>query len=257
MVRGMEGLPMQSSCLFPARATRLASSQNGVKRKAVARVLIWLAAFLACAMAWGDIEIKPQYDANEPIVATVTITDVPVGAKLRGSFAVSDGSYLPAGENVYHVWAPSGKHTVTAQGVWVLTEPVVVGDKTIQVLVDFGQFSYSRTFQVGSEVPPGPFPQPPPVPVGERWSVIFEETSQRTPQQASLFVQLRKSSPIQILDVSQLPPAWSALEKQRPANLPLPVQMVLVRKPDKSSQVIRTVALPSSVDAVKAEEVKP
>ena len=224
-------------------------------------VLIWGAALLgalSCAVAWGDIAAKPQYDANEPIVATVTITDVPDGAKLRGSFAVSDGSYLPAGENVYHIWAAPGKHTLTAQGVWVLTQELVVGDQKVPVLVDFGQFSYAHTITVGPEVPPvPPFPPVPPVPVGERWSVIFEETSQRTPQQASLFVSLRKSSPIQILDVSQLPPAWAALEKQRPANLPLPVLQVLVRQADKSNKVVRTVSLPASVAEIKAEEVKP
>jgi len=245
---------MRNSVHFPRRA---AGYRTPSLVRAAARLFFCALTVLACAVAFGDIEIKPQYDAHEPIVATVTITDVPDGAKLRGSFAVSDGSYLPAGENVYHVWAPTGKHTVTSQGVWVLTEPVVVGDKTIQVLVDFGQFSYSRSFTVG-EVPPGPFPPPvPPVPVGERWSVIWEESSQRTPQQASLFVQLRKSSTIQILDVSQLPPAWQKLERQRPPSLPLPVQMVLVRQPDKSNKVVRTVSLPASVADVKAEEVKP
>jgi len=151
--------------LSRGRAMLLAPSRRHVKCETVARSLFFLLALVWCFPARGDIDVKPQYDANEPIVATVTITDVPDGAKLRGSFAVSDGSYLPAGENVYHIWAAPGKHTLKAAGIWVLTEPVVIGDKTIQALVDFGQFSYERTFTVGPEVPvPPPFPPVPPVP---------------------------------------------------------------------------------------------
>lgn len=205
--------------------------------------VLWLALF--SLPAWGDIEVKPQYEPHEPIVATVTITNVPDGAKLRGSFSVSDGSYLPAGENVYHVWAPPGKHVVKAAGIWVLTEPVVIGDKTIQALVDFGQFSYERTITVGPDVPP-----PPPPPPGSRWSVIWEETDDRTPQQGNLFLALRKQYPsgqVQVHDVTNLPPSLRALESQRPPNLPLPVQMVLVRQTDGTDKVIRTVPLPSDV----------
>src|SRR3990172_5060463 len=98
--------------------------------------------FLFVCLARADIECEPQYDEHEPIVATVTITDVPEGAKLRGSFAVSDGKYLPASENVYHVWAGPGKHLLTAQGVWVLTKDVTVEGQTFPVLLDFGQFRY-------------------------------------------------------------------------------------------------------------------
>jgi hypothetical protein len=226
---------------------------------------LWVLAVLAfTATAFADIEVKPQYDANEPIRAVVTITDVPAGAKLRGSFAVSDGSYLPVVENTYDIWAAPGKHTVTAQGVWVLTEPVVVGDKTIQVLVDFGQFSYSRTFTVGPEVPtPPPFPPTPPVPPvppGQRWAVIWEETDQqRTPVQGNLYLNLRKEFPderLQILDVTNLPPSLRVLESQRPPSLPLPVLMVVVRQPDGADRLLRTVPLPSSVADVVEEIAK-
>jgi hypothetical protein len=202
---------------------------------------------LFASAAWGDIEVKPQYDEHEPIVATVTITDVPEGAKLRGSFAVSDGSYLPSGENVYHIWCPPGKHTLTAAGVWVLTKDVTVGDQTFPVLLDFGQFSYTRQFTVGEDVPPvPPTPVPPP---GVRWAVIWEESSQRTPQQAALYVQLRKSftkNRLLILDVSQLPPAWEAYRKMLPANQDLPALQVLA-----GDKQVRVVSCPSSVDAVQ------
>jgi hypothetical protein len=204
---------------------------------------------LFTATAWGDIEVKPQFDANEPIVATVTITDVPTGAKLRGSFSVSDGSYLTAGENVYHVWCAPGKHTVKAAGIWVLTEPVVVGDKTINALVDFGQFAYEKTFVVGPEVPPGPFP--PPVPPGVRRLVILEESADRTAAQAKLWQQLRKEyQPIQleILD-DDLPAASKYLPLIQGAARPA----LLVLTGDK---LIRVLPCPSSVDGVKSEVTK-
>ena len=140
-------------------------------------LLFWLVA----ATAWADIDVKPQYQANEPIVATITITGVPEGAKLRGSLSVSDASYLPAAENVFHIWAAPGKHIITSQGVWVLTKDVTVGDQTFPVLVDFGQYNYTKSFIVGEgDV------VPPPGPPGVRRAVILEETSDRTPAFALL-----------------------------------------------------------------------
>lgn len=133
--------------------------------------------FLAmCATALADIDVKPAYDAHEPIVASITITDVPVGAKLRGSIQVTDGSYLPAGENVFHIWAAPGKHTIKASGVWVLTSDVKVGDQVVPVLVDFGQYNYERSFTVGGENPPNP--PDPPTPGGPYQVAIFYDADQ-------------------------------------------------------------------------------
>jgi hypothetical protein len=214
------------------------------------RRMLWLPFWLCLvATAWGDIDAKPQYDDHEPIVATVTITGVPEGAKLRGSFAVSDGSYLPAGENTYHIWAAPGKHLLSSAGVWVLTKDVTVEGQTFAVLIDFGQFRYERTIVVGGEVPPVPPPTP-----GQRWAIVWEETSERTPAQAALYLQLRKTweaNKLFVLDVSQLPPKWEAWRKVLPVNQVLPALMVLA-----GDKCLRVVPCPSSVDAVKQEVAK-
>lgn len=215
-------------------------------------LMLWLALF---SSALADIEVKPQYDDHEPIVATVTITGVPEGAKLRGSFAVSDGSYLSAGENIYHIWAGPGKHLLTAQGVWVLTRDVTVDGQTFPVLLDFGQFKFDKTIVVGGEVPPvPPIPPVPPDPPGIRWAIIWEATEARTPQQASLYIQLRKTAEknrLFILDVHQLPPKWEAWRKLAPEKLEVPALMVLA-----GDKVLRVVPCPSSADAVKQEIAK-
>jgi hypothetical protein len=208
-------------------------------------LLVWL----TCAVAYGDIDVKPQYDVHEPIVATVTITDVPEGAKLRGSLAVSDGSYLPAGENVFHVWAAPGKHTITSQGVWVLTKDVTVGDQTFPVLIDFGQYNYTKSFIVGEgDVVPPPGP---PTPPGVRRAVILEETSNRTPAFALLKQQLLKEflpERMQILD-DDLAAALQYLPLAKPDVRP--VLLVLV-----GDKLVRAVPCPASVDGVKEEVAK-
>lgn len=129
---------------------------------------------LLLLLLFSDIEIKPQYEANEPIVATVTITDVPEGAKLRGSIQIEGASYLPCGENTFHIWAGPGKYRITATGVWVLTKDVTVGDQTFPVLLDFGQYSYVKTFVVGEgDVPPPPPPPPPPPQPGGPYQIVL------------------------------------------------------------------------------------
>jgi hypothetical protein len=252
---------------------------------------------LACSPALADIECNPTYDANEPITVKVTATNVPDGAKLRGSFSVTDAKWdlvsvpnaatlreaasglkgilsaIPAdlqptikaavdemdkatSGDTYHVWAGVGKHTLTAQGVWVMTRTVTVGTETFDVLIDFGQYSYSKTIVVGGD---DPVPPPPPPP-GTRWAVIWEETEKgRTPADGNLYLALRKEYPtgqLLIKDVTNLPPSLRALESQRPSNLPLPVLMVIARQQDGTDKVVRTIARPSSVDGVKQEVAK-
>jgi len=221
-----------------------------MKSQAIYRtVVMWLVALAAvgcCKLVCGDIQIDPQYDEHEPIVAKVTITDVPEGAKLRGSFSVTDANYLPAGPDVFHVWAGPGKHTVTSQGVWVLTKDITVGDQTFPVLVDFGQYSYAKEFIVGDN------PVPPPPPPGTRNAVILEETDQRTPAQAILWDQLRKEfqpERLQILD-DDLPQATKYLALSKITARP--VLLVLTDK----GQLVREVSVPSSVDGVVKELAK-
>lgn len=239
------------------RASTLAPSRQPLKCETLARPVFMLGLVLLLgSAALADIECKEVYEEHEPIVATVTVTEVPEGAKLRGSFSVTNGSYLQAGENVYHLWCGPGKHTLTAQGVWVLTKDVTLEGQTFPVLLDFGQFSYVREIVVGE----GDEPVPPPPP-GSRWAVIWEETEQRNQHRGlgDLFLQLRKEfqdERLLIKDVTDLPPSLRALESQRPPSVQLPVLMVIARQQDGTDKVVRSVALPSSVDAVKAEIAK-
>lgn len=205
---------------------------------------IW--AILAVSAA-ADIDCKDSYAEHEPIVVGISITNVPEGAKLRGSFAVSDAAYVENG-GTFYVWAAPGSHTITATGVWVLTEDVVIGERTVPVLVDFGQYTYSRKITVG-EVP-GPVPPPDPIPPGIRRAVILEESAERTNAQASLYVQLRKEfqqDRLEILDDDQ---SGAARYVSLAPNLPRPTLLVLAG-PDSS--LVRAVALPGSVEAVKQE----
>lgn len=293
----MRTLPLKPSP-FHGRATPLAPSRRPIKREPVARpVFVFGLLLLLGTAAWADIECKEVYDPNEQIVVNVTATNVPEGAKLRGSFQVTGAmwdlvsvpnaarlrqaasglqgmltSVTPEQQVVittaideitkattgetFHVWAGEGKHTITASGVWVMTKSITIGAETFDVLIDFGQYSYTRDFVVGD----GPDPPPPPPPPGTRWAVIWEETDGgRTPEQGNLYLNLRKEfqdSRLRILDVTNLPPSLRALESQRPQNLPLPVLQVIARQADGTDKVVRTVPLPSSVDAVKAEIAK-
>lgn len=206
--------------------------------------VVWV---LLLSTAFADIDIKPQYDVHEPIVATVSVTDVPALARLRGSFSVSDGNYLAAGENVFHVWAGPGKHTVRSQGVWVLTKDIVVEGQTIPVLIDFGSYTYEKSFIVGGDVPPPFPPEPPPTP-GLRRGVILEESAERTPAFGFLRQQLLRVYPpekLQILD-DDLPLAAPYLPLVKPAVRPV----LLVLEGDR---LIRAVACPSSVSDVTKE----
>jgi hypothetical protein len=193
---------------------------------------------------FGDIQVKPQYDNHEPIVATVTITDVPEGAKLRGSFSVSDASYLPAGQDTFHIWAGPGKHVVSSQGVWVLTKDVTVEGQVLPILIDFGQYQYSKEFVVGE----GDDPDPPPIP-GTRNAVILEETDQRTPAQGVLWDQLRREfqpNRLLILD-DDLPTAQKYLPLSKLTQRP-----VLLVLTDKGT-LVREVLCPASAADVKKE----
>lgn len=140
------------------------------------RILLIIIAWCFASTILADIEVKPQYEAHEPIVATVTITEVPEGAKLRGSIQIDGASYIPAGDNVYHIWAKPGKYKIVASGVWVLTSELDVNGTKVPVLVDFGQYSYVKTFVVGEGDQPNP--PDPPTPGGPYQVVLFYQPDQ-------------------------------------------------------------------------------
>ena len=212
----------------------------------------WLAGlfWLIATVALAEIECKPQYEANEPIVVEVKATEVPEGAKLRGSIQITDASHLcpDPQKAIYYVWAKTGKHTVTAQGVWALTSDRDVNGQKVPILVDFGQYYYTKTFVVGEGDDPVP-PPPPPPPPGERKAVILMESEQRTPAEALLYQQLAlelKPPQLQILDDDQ--PSAQKYLPLLPTSMSTvrPVMLVMA-----GEAVFRVVPLPSSVAAVK------
>ena len=216
-------------------------------------IAVWA---VLCGASLADIQCQESYQDHEPIVAVVTMTGVPEGARLRGSFDISDAKYVVAGDNVYHVWAAPGTHLMTAAGIWVLTKDVTIDGQTMPVLVDFGQYSYTKTITVGEVVPPVP---PPPIPPpGKRWGTIIEESKSRTAPQASLWQKVRaafQNEQFLILDQDQMSnaPTWSKIAQAvRDSGLPLPVLVVC----SEDGSVLRVVATPGSVDAIKGELAK-
>jgi hypothetical protein len=207
-------------------------------------------AWMICIHAKADIECKEVYAEHEPIVVKISVTNVPDGAKLRGSFAVSDAGYVED-DGTFYIWAAPGQHTISATGVWVLTEDVVIGERTVPILVDFGQYTYSKKITVG-EVPDPvpPIPTPPP---GQRWAMIMHESSQTPPKNRNLFLQLRQEfqdSRLLILDQHQVPSEYlKVVQAVRESKVALPVLAVV----SESGEVVRVVALPDSVEKVKQE----
>ena len=153
-----------------------------------------------------------------------------------------------------HVWAKPGAHTLTFRGAWLATRSITLPDgEVIQAVTGFGFLDHAATFQVGDTIPPVP-PVPPVPPPGTRVGVIVEETSQRTPAQAQLWLKARaafEEKRLYLLDQDQLSgPYWSKIAQAvRDKNLGLPVLVVVT----DAGAVVRVVACPTSVDALKTE----
>jgi hypothetical protein len=186
--------------------------------------------FFIATTAWGQIKTLPDGGRLLGYAASETPG---VWAVFASGFLEVKPTVIDGGKAI--VWqGPPGEYGVVF--FTDLTSPAVI---TRVVL--------------GGDVTPVPPPKPdPPTPTpGERWAVIWEETSQRTPAQAALYVQLRaafKPDKLFILDQSSLPPAWKAIYDQVTAGQTLPALTVLA-----GNKVVRTVPVPPSVDAVEQE----
>lgn len=137
----------------------------------------FLIAVALCSTAMGQITIFPQSpEAYDIIVAKVNLGDqIPEGAKVRGSWSVQDCKWTKCGEDA-HISAKPGKHLICASGVWVLTRDVEIGDETVPILIDFGQYNYNMEVLVGED--PDPPPPPPPPPNDEYQLVMFYDGNQ-------------------------------------------------------------------------------
>jgi hypothetical protein len=207
------------------------------KRAILDTALIWLvvmAGILTCAVAFGQtITVKP--DSSRLLGYA--------GASAPGKWVVFASGFLEVKPEVIAdgkaiVWqGPAGEYAVVYFGP-ESAEPVV------QKVVLGG----------GAPDPFPPTPPVPPTPPGQRWAIVWEESSERTPAQASLYIALRKqfkSDRLMILDVSTLPPAWEAYRKLVPASQVLPALQVLA-----ADKQVRVVPLPSSVGEVVKEVAK-
>jgi hypothetical protein len=222
-------MPTASNRLSSSRATPHAPNFI-VNRAGLARLFIFAVTWLTVAVAWGQLQVLPS-----------------------------------AGKFVGYVSAPApGKWIVMAASEF-LPVPVTLleGGKAIVFEAEAGKYGcfyfppgdgqpVVQVVILGKGVVP-PTPDPPLPPPGTRWAVIWEQTEQRTPAQASLYIALRKQfqkDRLMILDVDQLPPDWEAIRKLAdPKTLP-----ALAVFADKA--LVRTVPLPSTVDGVIVEVAK-
>ena len=209
------------------------------------RWLLALACVLSSATALNaDIDVQPQYKEHAAIVVTVVPSDVPQGARVRSSIAIQGATVRTFGDN-HCVWAPPGSYTVVASGVWVLTEDVNIGDQTVPVLVDFGQYQETANFTIGEGTPP----TPPPTPSKKKWLIIIEESSKRTSAQANLYTKLRVQKVPRVIIADQ----HDASERVRqyvaliPDGTYLPRAIVV----DEDGTVVQQAPLPDTIDAVK------
>lgn len=221
------------------------------------RAFIIAIALLIPAIASGQISVPAESEEYVPIPVSIK-TDIPDGARTTGP-----GWILPPGLNRYDVGpnsfvvcGPPGEYTLQFSLKWLHIVPVTFkdgagNDITIQSYLGDGTYEVKATFKIkGKDGPDPPPPPPPPVP-GERKAVILEESKERTAAQAALQDALRPEFPggkLQILDDDQ-PEAQKYLSAV-PANV-RPALIVLQR-----DQVVRALACPTTVDAVKAEVAK-
>lgn len=207
------------------------------------RTIAVLLVLVLAHAAHAEITVPATIAPYKPIVAVLKTANVPPGAQVRGTWSVTGGDLVQVQADTVHVWAPPGTYTVTASGVWVLTEPVEVNGKTIPVLIDFGQYSESATFTVGGVVPPVPPPTP-----SKAWGVILEETRERTPQQAALWLKVRsefQAGPKLLILDQDSPDAAAYLSAV--GGLSLPVLLVC----NESGQVVSSAACPTTLAAIK------
>jgi hypothetical protein len=219
------------------------------------RLLLWdvctvlVALLLLSQIARAEINVPSNVEPFKPIVISVSPAGIPDGAQVRGSVTCSTADLLPGpSEEAWHCWAKPGTHSVVASGVWVLTQPVQVGEQSVPVLVDFGQYNESASFTVGDaddedDVVPTPAP-------GEKWLVIVEESKVRTPAQANLFMKIRSSgvAKVVIADQHDDSEAIRRYVDMIPAGAYLPVVFVV----DKDGKVLKSEQLPDTLEEVEA-----
>ena len=205
------------------------------------RFLACLLALLAAANSHAQIVVPATIEAHKPLVATLS-DPIPEGAAIELTWRVEGGEFLPLDGRSVHIWAAPGAHKITARGYWLLTKRVTLPDgQAFDALLGFGQIDHEATVTVGG-------PSPPPPPPGKAWGVILEETSERTPQQAALWLQARtafKSGPKFLILDDDSPDAAPYL--RHASALPRPALVVLA----DDGALVSAAPCPMTLDAIK------
>lgn len=201
----------------------------------------------------GEIIVDEQYEPYEPIEAVLEAS-YPEGARVDGGWECSTAEIRATGSlDRVHAWAPPGRHAIRFRGVWLQTRQATIDGETVRILQDFGFLTEHAAFEVGD----GPDPPPPPPPEN-RWGIIVEETSRRTPEHAALWSRATHATTLNELMIvdqdsraaSLEPYQAAAAEFVRRDDMSLPV-LVLVSSADGS--VIKVMECPESVAAIKRE----
>ena len=146
----------------------------------------------AAIMAFGAIDVPPELNPYDPVIATVDAV-IPDGATFDGGWDVSDGARMAPGVgNTVHVWAKPGTYTLSFSGLWIHLKEVKFKDGdgneiTIMSYLGHDYINDKANFTVLGGTEPDPIlPQP----TGKKQLVFFvaEEDLESLPsgQQAIL-----------------------------------------------------------------------
>jgi len=117
------------------------------------------------AMTIGQITVPAETAPYLPIVASVTVEQVPPDAKFDGTWRLEGAHFLPDGKNRIHIWAKPGEYKLEFSGLWLHLKDVTFTDGdgnqiTITSYLGHGFVDESATFKV-TGAPPPPDPDPP------------------------------------------------------------------------------------------------
>lgn len=219
---------------FSGPARTLSQSRRILKCEPVAGPFFVLGlVLLLCSAALGQMTVLPTTGKS---LGSATAPEA-------GKWMVISSDFLPVSV-LYIDKAPDSE---LAKGVMWEGDPGIYG---VMYFPPGDKQPIMQRVTLGGATPT-PEPQPdPPVPPGDRWAIVWEESGQRTAAQAALRTALKADPSLKVywIDVTNLPPTWRAWHKLLPANQPLPALMVAA-----GDRLARVVALPASVEAVKQE----
>ena len=205
---------------------------------------------------YAKIDVPDKVDRDTLVLATVEPSAIPPvaeGERVQTTVlvTVSEGAdiWTPPNSATTAIVAPPGTYKITANIVWVKIKTVTIGDQTFDTFLGLGQYQETAQFTVEGEQGPDP-PNPVPTPPGEKWMVIIEESSKRTPEEANLYIKIRQSGVPRVLIADQ----HDDSERIRqyvdliPDGAYLPRAVVV----DKDGKLVTQVPLPGTIEGIRA-----